>query len=139
MNTRRLTIGFLFILFAIANTVYGQVYKLKATSFSSRYQINEYSWSSWTEASESSVLIVFDQNNDRITIYSEETQVYDIAEYEGKETDGDGDDIYSYYCVDKNGLTCRVSWVQLNSQNGRMQFYVMYNDMNWLYNVYQLD
>ena len=123
----------------ISTNVFGQVYKLKSTSFSSKYKINDYKWSDWSEATESSVLITFDLTNDRITIYSKETQVYDIAEYEGKTTDEDGDDIFSYYCIDKDGSKCRVKWLKLNSQNGRMQMYVNYYDMIWLYNIYSLD
>ena len=123
----------------ISTNVFGQVYKLKSTSFSSKYKINDYKWSDWSEATESSVLITFDLTNDRITIYSKETQVYDIAEYEGKTTDEDGDDIFSYYCIDKDGSKCRVKWLNLNSQNGRMQMYVNYYDMIWLYNIYSLD
>ena len=66
----------------------------------------------------------FDLNKDRITIYSDKTKVYDIAEYEGKTTDDDGDDFYSYYCVNEDGINCRVRIAKLNSQNGRNQVYV---------------
>lgn len=132
-------LGLVIVLLTFTTTAFGQVYKLKSTSFSSRYKINDYRWSEWSEPTEASVLITFNLNSDRITIYSKVTQVYDIAEYEGKITDEDGDDILSFYCVDKDGHTCRVSWVVLNSQNGIMQMYVYYSDMNWLYNIYSLD
>ena len=122
-----------------STSVFGQVYKLKSTSLSSRTKINEYKWTEWSDPTESSVLITFDLTNDRITIYSKVTQVYDIAEYEGKTTDKDGDDIFSYYCIDKDGSKCRVKWLKLHSQNERMQMYVYYGDMNWLYNIYSLD
>ena len=85
----------------------GQVHKLKATSFSSKGK-NDYKWS---EGKESSILITFNLDKDRITIYSKTTQIYDIAEYEGKTTDSDGDDIFSYYCVDADGNNCRVKWL----------------------------
>lgn len=122
-----------------STNIFGQVYKLKSTSFSTRYKINEYKWSDWSDATDSSVLITFDLTNDRITIYSKVTQVYDIAEYEGKTTDEDGDDIFSYYCIDKDGSKCRVKMLKLHSLNERMQMYVYYSDMNWLYNIYTLD
>jgi hypothetical protein len=132
-------LGLFLVLLTISTTGFSQVHKLKSVSFSSRYKINDYNWSAWSESSESSVLITFNLTNDRITIYSEQKQVYDIVEYEGKTTDSEGDDIFSYYCVDNDGLTCRVKWLQLNSQNGRMQMYVYYSDINWLYNIYPLD
>ena len=134
------TIALIAVMFlTISTKVFGQVYKLKSTAFSSKYKINEYKWSEWSDATESSVLITFDLTNDRITIYSKETQVYDIAEYEGKTTDEDGDDMFSFFCIDKDGTKCRVKSLKLNSQNGRMQMYVNYNDMIWLYNIYSLD
>jgi hypothetical protein len=131
--------GLMIVLLTFSATAFGQVYKLKATSFSSKYKINDYRWSEWSEATKSSVLITFDLNKERITIYSKTTQVYDIAKYEGKTTDEDGDDFYSYYCVNGNGLTCRVRLAKLNSQNGRNQVYVDFSDMKWMYNVYSLD
>jgi hypothetical protein len=127
------------LFFLTTANVFGQVYKLKSTSLSSKHKINEIKWSEWSDATETSVLITFDLTNGRITIYSKETQVYDVAEYEGKTTDKDGDDIYSYYCIDKDGSKCRVKWVKLHSQNERMQMYVYYGDMSWLYNIYSLD
>lgn len=133
------TFGLMIVLLTFSATAFGQVYKLKSTSFSSKYKINDYRWSEWSEATESSVLITFDLNKERITIYSKTTQVYDIAEYEGKTTDEDGDDFYSYYCVNEDGKTCRVRLAKLNSQNGRNQVYVDFSDMKWMYNVYSLD
>jgi len=117
----------------------GQVYKLKSSSFSSKYKINDYKWSDWSEWEETSVLITMDIDKERITIYSKETQVYDVAENEGETIDDDGDKTLSFFCVDKEGLTCRVRLMRLNSQNGRNQLYVDYKDLKWVYNVYLLD
>ncbi len=130
--------GLIFFMLIISTTSFGQVLKFKSTSFSSMYKINEYSWSDWEDPSESTVLMTFDLDNDRITIYSKVTQIYDVAKYEEKITDKDGDDIFSFFCVDNEGITCRVQWLILNSQNGRMQVYVYYSDIALLYNVYNL-
>jgi len=133
------SLGLGLVLLTFTVTSFGQVYKFKSTSFSSKYQINDYKWSEWSEATESSVLITVDINKYRITIYSKTTQVYDIAKDEGKTTDNDGDDFYSFYCVNEDGLTCRVRLAKLNSQNGRNQVYVDFKDFKWVYNVYLLD
>ncbi len=127
------------LFFASFTNIFGQVYKYKSTSLASRTKISDTNWTSWSDAKDTTVLMTFDLTNDRITIYSKVTQVYDIAEYEGKTTDKDGDDIYSYYCIDKDGVRCRVKQVKLHSQNERIQLYVFYSDMNWLYNIYVLD
>ena len=131
-----LLLGFIILL---TNLAYGQVYKLKTTSFAFKTKINDYQWSDWSEWEEASILVVMDSDKDRITIYSKDTQVYDIAEDEGKTTDSDGDDTWSFYCVNEDGLTCGVRLVILNSQNGLNQLYVDFNDAKWVYNLYSLD
>ena len=95
--------------------------------------------SEWSEWNETTVLITIDLSKDRITIYSKETQVYDIAKNEDESYDNDGDMTLSLYCVDKAGLTCRIRLVKLISQNDRNQLYVDYDDLKWVYNVYLLD
>jgi hypothetical protein len=133
-------LGFTLILLLSSTLAsFGQVYKLRSSTFSSKYKVSEYSWSEWSELAETNVLITFDLAKDRITIYSKTTQVYDIAEYEEKITDKDGDDILSYFCVNQDGLTCRVRFVKLNSQNGRNQVYVDFSDMMFFYNTYFLE
>jgi hypothetical protein len=127
------------VFLAFSTVSFGQVYKLKSTSYSSKYKINDYRWSDWGEWEETTVLITIDLNKDRITIYSKVTQVYDVAENEGETYDSDGDKTLSLYCVDKDGLTCRIRLVKLISQGGRNQLYVDYKDMKWVYNVYSLD
>lgn len=130
-------VALLFLMMSISLTA--QVYKFRSTELSFRYEKENGQWTNWDEPTESSVLITMDIDNQRITIYSKEKQVYDFAEYEGIKTDEDGDDIMSFYCVDNNGKTCRVSYMLLHSRNERKQFYVYYNDYNFVYNVNVLD
>ena len=129
--------GLMLVMLTFSTIAFSQVYTLKSTSSSIQTKINNYKWSEWTECSESSVRITFDLNNDRITINTKVTQVYVIAEYEGKSTDEEGNNIDSYDCVDKNGLACRVLWVKLNSKNGKL--FVYYSDKKLFYNIYSLD
>lgn len=123
----------------MTNLAYGQVYKLRTTSFAFKIKVNDYQWSDWSEWEESSLLVVIDINKHRFTIYSEETQVYDVAGYEGKTTDSDGNYIWTFYCVNEDGLPCKVHIIQWNSQNGRGQLYVDFNDVKWVYDLYILD
>jgi hypothetical protein len=124
---------------ASATSTRGKVIKLRSTAYSLRHKINEYKWSDWDDWEDANVLITIDTDNDRITIYSAERQVYDIAENDGESTDDDGDETLSLYCVDKDGIKCRVRLVSLNSRNGKIHLYVDYNDVSWVYNVYALD
>lgn len=131
-----LLLGFL-ILFSTVS--FGQVIKLKTTSISIKTKINETQWGEWSAWEDVSILIVLDLDKERFTIYSKETQIYDVAENEGNITDKDGDDIWSFFCVNEDGLTCRVKLIKLNSQDGSLQLYVDFSDMRWVYNVYSLD
>lgn len=130
-----LIIGFTFI---ITNVSFGQVLKFKSSSFAMKFK-TESKWAEWSDFEDVSVLIVMDNDDGRFTIYSKEKQVYDVAENEGKETDSDGDDTWSFYCVNEDGNTCRVRLVKLNSQEGRLQLYVDFSDVKVLYNMYSLD
>lgn len=115
-----------------------QVLKLKSTGFSYKVK-NGDTWSKWSDWEDSSLLITIDTDKARVTIYSKDTQVYDIAQNEGTSHDSDGDETLSFYCIDKKGLKCRVRLVKLHSQGGRLQLYVDYNDIMWGYNVVSLD
>jgi hypothetical protein len=116
-----------------------KIIKLKSTSYSLRHKINEQRWGDWAAWEDAKILITLDTENERITIYSSKTQVYDIAKDEGESTDDDGDETLSLYCIDNDGLRCTVRLVTLNSRNGELQLYVDYSDMSWVYEVYALD
>lgn len=130
-------IGILFCFFIISLS-FGQALKMKATSFAYKIKINDYLWDNWSSWQPSNVLIaVFD--TDRFVIYSEKVQIYDAIKNEGNTIDSDGDETLSILCIDNEGNRCRIRLVILNSENGRMQIYVDYNDAKWVYNVYLLD
>lgn len=124
--------------FLLLSTVaFCQVYKFKAHSASYKYE-GKYGWTKWTEPEETSILIVFNIDKERVTIYSKETQEYDIIKVYDKVVDSDGDDVFRYLCVDKDGLRCNIRWIYLNAQS-RWQIYVDYSDMMWVYNVRKID
>lgn len=123
----------------IVNFGFGQITKLRSTTFAYKTKINDYQWNNWSSWEASNVLISIFDSDDRIVIYSEELQTYDLIKDEGKSVDSDGDVTLSLLCIDNEGLRCRVRLVVLNSENGRMQFYVDYDNIKWVYNVYLLE
>lgn len=110
-----------------------QTYKLQTYSFSSRSKNSYGVWSAWSKWEASDMLVVIDQNKDRITIYSRKVQEYDIYSYDGEEDDRYGGTTISFRCVDENGLRCGIR-LRVES-DGSLQLYVDYNDMMWVYGI----
>ena len=133
---RKLLISFTLTFITLVS--FSQVSKFRTSSFQMKTK-TDYGWSKWSEAKENNILIVFDFDKERVTIFSKETQVYDIYQTYEKVTDQDGDYIFEFACVDAEGLKCHIRWVKLNSQNGRLQIYVDFSDIMWMYNVNMLD
>ena len=121
----------------LSNLAFAQVYKLKATDFAYMYQTNYGTWSDWSTWEDCSILCTVDINKDRITIYSIETQVYDIIENSDTYYDEDGDLVWKLVGIDNEGIQCGVRILKKSS--GTTQLYVNYSDIRWVYNVYSLD
>lgn len=129
----------LFFIF-IGTVAYGQVTKYRTTSVSIKTKNKSNNqWTKWSEPEKVNVLITVDIENNRIKIFSKKDQIYDIIQYNDKETDDDGDDVLQLLCVNEDGLKCNVRFVVLNSKNGKRQIYIDFADMIWMYNIYKLD
>lgn len=126
---------FLFAFLANIESVTAQVVKVETTSLSYRYKDDNLKWSKWSDFEETSVLVSIDPDKDRIIVYSKKTQVFDVLDSEGKKTDEDGDNFYSFLCRDEEGKKCRVRLAILNSRSGRRQLYVDYDDLMYVYNL----
>lgn len=112
-----------------------EVLKYKATSFAFKmYDYNRERWTDWTDWDDCNILVVVDSDKDLISIYSQQTQEYDIIEYLGEEEDADGGISANFNCIDQDGNRCNVR-VRVQ-QNGQQQLYVDYNDASWVYNVH---
>lgn len=126
----------LFLTFSLISTFsFSQVISMQTTGFSYQYVEGNY-WTDWTDFEPTEMPIVIDVDHDQVVIYSAETQIYDVMKAEGSSYDEDGDEFLSFYCVNEDGIACRIRLAMLNSQGGRYQFYVDFDDMRWVYNVY---
>ena len=110
-----------------------QTYKYQTYNFAFATKDRYGLWSDWSDWKSSDMLVVFNGDKDRITIYSERIQEYDIYESEGRERDEYGGTTAAFMCVDDNGLRCRI---RIREQaDGSLQLYVDYNDMMWVYGI----
>ena len=125
-------IALLLLLIAALPSV-AEVIKYKATSFALNiYDYDAQSWTDWSDWQGCNILVVVDAGKDLITVYSQETQEYDIVEYLGEEEDNNGA-LIKFNCVDKDGGKCNI---RVRVQNdGQQQLYVDYNDASWVYNI----
>jgi len=127
------------LIFGIA-TSSAQVYKLRTTDIATTMTDEAGTWEEWSDWTEVNLLVTLDIPNLRITIYSDEKQIYDITSSEEETTDENGDSIYKFQCVDQDGDECSVKFMERTSlEDQRSEVYVLYDEYAWVYKVYSLD
>lgn len=128
---------FIFTLFITLNisTLSAQVYRFKATSFSVIEKDAKDNWGKWTEPEQSTAIISLDGKKDRLVIGTKEIQVYKILNY-GQKVVTQFDETIALDCADLNGKPCTILVVTRKNQDDRKQFYVNYEDVKFVYNVY---
>ncbi len=124
----------LFLLLS-AQTISAQTYRFKASSFSLVERNEDGSWGKWTEPEESTVIITLDGKKDRIVIGSKEIQVYKIMDYGEKIISGD-DETIPLNCMLIDGRACTILIITRKGQGNRKQFYINFEDVKIVYNVY---
>lgn len=136
------TILILGILLFITTTAKAQnVLKFKTTDFAYTMTNSSGEWMEWSEWQDAKILITMDFDTERIKIFSKETQIYDIATDEGKTSNENGDDIYSFFCVNEDGLQCRLKLWKRHFESGELyhQLYIHFRDTQYVYNINLLD
>ena len=126
---------FAFLLKISITTVSAQVYKFKATSFSVLEKDDKDNWGKWTDPEQSTAIISLDGKKDRLIIGTKEIQVYKIINY-GQKVVTKFDETIALDCADLNGKPCTILVVTRKNQEDRKQFYVNYEDVKFVYNVY---
>jgi allantoicase len=93
----------LIILFSLPG--YAQVYKFKTIETCYQPVGKPENKTDWSKAD---ILVVVNYDDDKIRIYSEEQQDFDIVKYYKKETDENGDKWFRYQVVDHKGKNCHI-------------------------------
>lgn len=124
----------LFITFGLTETQ-AQVFKFKADSFSVLEKDKSGKWGSWSKFEPTTVLITLDGDKDRVVVNSQEIQLYRILAYGEKVITAD-DETIPLKCADNDGGLCTILIVTRKNQDSRTQFYINYDDVKIVYNVY---
>ena len=114
---------------------YGQTYQFTTSGFSNLERKPGADWGEWSELELVNIVVQLDTNKNRITIFSQEVQVFEIMDYLPlKENDSDA--IYSFTCKDIEGINCTLSIITRKKQSNRKQLYISYDDYILLYNIF---
>lgn len=127
--------GIFFCAFSING--FTQVYRYKAVSFSIMEKNAKNQWSNWKAFETSTTVITLDGSKDRIVIGSQEIQLFKIVNY-GKKVSNINTDTIVLNCLDNDNGSVSIVIVTHKNEDYRMQFYIIYDDVKYVYNVYKV-
>lgn len=111
-----------------------QVYRFKTTGFSVLEKNEKGKWGEWSDLQKAEMIITLDTNKNRIIVYSQEIQLYNIVTYE-KEQENDDDLIYPFVCTDEDGQQFTISIITRKKQGNRKQMYINQKNVILMYNI----
>lgn len=116
---------------------YSQNYKFKTSGFSVLEKKENGKWGKWSDLDLVNILVTLDTNKNRIVIYSQVIQLFEIIEYQATE-ENETDIVYSFTCKDNNGDNCTLSIITRKKQDNRKQLYINYDDRIVVYNIFNM-
>lgn len=118
---------------------FGQVIRCKAykSTFTTKNETTD-QWADWREWKDTDILTEIDLTANRIKIFSEINQVYDIIQDDGNYVDDDGDSVFEWYCKNEEGLMCSLRLIN-SASDGSTSLYVDFANCRYLYLLYLLE
>lgn len=124
----------LFILIIGFQNSFSQDYKFKTTSVSVTERNQKGNWEKWSKAQNVNLLVTLDTKKNRLVVYSEILQLFEILEY-ADEVSTTTDDTVSFVCKNNDGEDCNISIITRKNQGNRKQLYITYDDRILNYNI----
>lgn len=112
-----------------------QPIRFKSSSVSFTDKKSDGNWNEWSDFVEANVLITLDPKKDLILINSAEVQSFKIKAY-GEIEDNDEVNIVPFECIDNRYSNCKILIITKKKESNRMQIYINYNEVKFVYNVY---
>ncbi|MFV8367936.1 hypothetical protein [Flavobacterium sp. LB2R40] len=130
---------FILLLFLILGLQYSysQNYKFKTSGFSVLEKNEKGKWGKWSDLNLVNMLVTLDTNKNRIVVYSQIIQLFEIIDYQPTE-ENDTDIVYSFTCKDNEGVDCTVSIITRKKQENRKQLYINYDNRIIVYNIFNM-
>jgi hypothetical protein len=127
---------FLFIaIFGFCTELKAQTLRFKTSSVSVTEMNEKGKWNNWSEFVDADLIITIDGKKNRIVVNSPDIQVFTITAY-GEKTETETEKIVPFECIDNSGSKCNILVMTLKNENNRMQFYINYHDVKFVYNIY---
>ncbi len=126
----------LFLCFGLYQS-HAQTYKFSTSGFSVLEKKQNGKWGKWSDLSLVNMMVTLDTDKNRIVVYSQAIQVFEIIDYQPVE-ENETDLVYSFNCKDNNGEDCTLSIIKRKKQDNRKQLYINYGDRIILYNIFSL-
>ncbi len=129
------SIKYLFlVLFLSLSVAQAQQYRFKTTGFMVSEKTKFGEWSVWSKFQKSEMVVVLDADKDRIVVYSEVLQLFNIIKYYDQKETKEGN-VVSFLCIDNTGIECDISIFTRKDKNNLKQLYVYYDNRVVAYNM----
>lgn len=136
MIKTKIYIILLFLILGLQHS-YSQNYKFKTSGFSVLEKNEKGKWGKWSDLNLVNMLVTLDTNKNRIVVYSQIIQLFEIIDYQPTE-ENDTDIVYSFTCKDNEGVDCTVSIITRKKQENRKQLYINYDNRIIVYNIFNI-
>ncbi|MGC4040882.1 MAG: hypothetical protein QM710_08920 [Flavobacterium sp.] len=133
MKPIRLLVVCLFLSFGSIASAQPILFQAKSVSFTDKKDNGQ--WNEWSDFVDAKVLISVDAKKDLITVNSSEVQSFKIKAY-GEIIDNDEVNIVPFECIDNKFSKCNILIITKKKEGDRIQFYINYNEVKFVYNIY---
>lgn len=133
MANKTILLGLLCILLGFSTEAQSFTFKTQGFSVAQKNEKSKH-FDKWSKFIPTELIIVFDPEKERVVVYSQEVQLFQIVEFlPAKETETDL--TYSFPCLDTNQQECNVSIITRKNQGNRKQLYIYYPTKIIAYNI----
>ncbi len=112
-----------------------QTLTFKTSSVSYTEKNERGKWSGWSDFVKAELIIDIDAKKNRIVVNSPELQVFTILAY-GEKTEDENAKVVPFDCIDHNGSKAKIFVITKKKEANRMQFYINYAEVKFVYNIY---